>query len=793
MPIFSKKTLNRSWVRGTCKVLFVLGFFALLNWVFLSPYIKAWPLVSVDHSGHVAMGEMYANEIFPSLWGWTHTWLGGMPFPQFYTPLFFWLMALIFKILPFSYPDIYTVVVFLLSIATPYLIGNLAEYYIGKKYFWPTSLMSVLILSTYSGYLWGVTVQSTFQVGFVPQLFAFVVYLLWLKIFLKRERNTRSYITSTVLFACTLISNTFIVPVAVATFIIGVGTQLLPKFNRDKFLDLLKYYGSSFCIACALVSVWYLPMLPIRDYMSTRAGFYILPSSFWLISVCIVSLIVMSIVQAKKVKNYPWFVISVIVGALFIGAIINLRDIIPSIPIQNHRYVGPLFALLPLPFFFLIQHFFHQGKVRVAIIVASLTIAGCAFWWIAAFPFGINQWSDQLDIGKSVVTFLEQQKNLEGRILVEPGYGQGMEGRIANFYALRTKASKGLESSYSIFTEPTASSLFFVPLRNSIGIRPDPTTNASPLFPDSDYANQPIDWHLEQAEKLGIRYFLMHTPYIIKRMSVSQKLKIISSDNEWTLFEMATPVSLAEIPSYEPILTFSPVIIGYRDTTSIDFIRLTEESWIDHKNNLIFVAPQQTNIDLSNDFENFKTLLITDYKYTNLSSAYEKLKQFALKNDVILYPSDDALFKMLQSLPENYKVHIPVLSHIKDPKPPYNRSQIIEFVRFVNTYNKPTKDLNHRKILSFQKSNTSIEVEISTSTNKQLTPVLIKTSYFPSWENVSGGSVYMVSPTFMLTFSPESQEKVHFIFGKSLAYFTGTVVSLIGVLALVLCAFLITF
>ena len=50
---------------------------------------------AIDGSGHFAIGQIYDQSIFPDTFGWTNAYFGGMSFPNFYPPLFFWLVSLL--------------------------------------------------------------------------------------------------------------------------------------------------------------------------------------------------------------------------------------------------------------------------------------------------------------------------------------------------------------------------------------------------------------------------------------------------------------------------------------------------------------------------------------------------------------------------------------------------------------------------------------------------------------------------------------------------------------------------
>jgi uncharacterized membrane protein len=59
---------------------------------------RAW-----DGTGHYATAQIYDQTIFPDTFGWTHAYFGGMPFPNFYPPLFYWLVGLLHHTHRFSF------------------------------------------------------------------------------------------------------------------------------------------------------------------------------------------------------------------------------------------------------------------------------------------------------------------------------------------------------------------------------------------------------------------------------------------------------------------------------------------------------------------------------------------------------------------------------------------------------------------------------------------------------------------------------------------------------------------
>src|SRR5215207_1793044 len=51
---------------------------------------RAW-----DGSGHYAVAQIFDRQMFPDTFGWTDAYFAGMPFPNFYPPLFYWCIALL--------------------------------------------------------------------------------------------------------------------------------------------------------------------------------------------------------------------------------------------------------------------------------------------------------------------------------------------------------------------------------------------------------------------------------------------------------------------------------------------------------------------------------------------------------------------------------------------------------------------------------------------------------------------------------------------------------------------------
>lgn len=70
----------------------------LLSGKFLWSYWTNGAIGGADGSGHVAALHLYATYVYPDIQGWLPEFFGGMPFPVYYPPLFYWLGATLMKL-----------------------------------------------------------------------------------------------------------------------------------------------------------------------------------------------------------------------------------------------------------------------------------------------------------------------------------------------------------------------------------------------------------------------------------------------------------------------------------------------------------------------------------------------------------------------------------------------------------------------------------------------------------------------------------------------------------------------
>ena len=92
-------TKNRCWLLIGAVHLWWL----VLSGRFLWSFWTNDAIGGADGSGHVAALHLYALHVYPDIQGWLPEFFGGMPFPIYYPPLFYWCVALLQRTHLFSF------------------------------------------------------------------------------------------------------------------------------------------------------------------------------------------------------------------------------------------------------------------------------------------------------------------------------------------------------------------------------------------------------------------------------------------------------------------------------------------------------------------------------------------------------------------------------------------------------------------------------------------------------------------------------------------------------------------
>src|ERR1043165_6233278 len=179
-------------------------------------WLEVWRGVrahATDGSGHWGVAQIYNAGIFPDTFGWTDAYFGGMPFPNFYPPLFHWLVGLLGAtgLLPFGAG-------FQLCLLVPTLLMPAAVWLLARRLSGGSARVALtsacacvlmLVNMRFQTSTCGLDYASTFVAGFYTQPLGFVLLLAWFAAYVRARRSRLCASASCVLLALTVLGHFF--------------------------------------------------------------------------------------------------------------------------------------------------------------------------------------------------------------------------------------------------------------------------------------------------------------------------------------------------------------------------------------------------------------------------------------------------------------------------------------------------------------------------------------------------------------------------------------------------------
>ena len=323
----------------------------LLLEIWRSGVPRAW-----DGTGHYGIAQIYLQSIFPDTFGWTNAHLGGMPFPNFYPPFFFWCVALLTKTHIFSFTTAFKLMVSLPLLLIPAAVWFLAWSLSRKNYqvaFW-SALLSVFPLTSarFGGQMqWasGLDYFSTLAIGMYTQPLGFVFLLTWYAVYFDAHRRTSRFVGSSILLALAVLANYLNVIVATiivaATLFFDVLRLIRDKSDADGRRVLVAHTLSPI-VSVALTLFWLVPMLNAYGYFVTRPFSLVIITREMVIWYVLASVGILFWLRDRSRATYPHVATCLILGGILAFA----ASVSPRwLPLQANRLSPILYFLLAIP------------------------------------------------------------------------------------------------------------------------------------------------------------------------------------------------------------------------------------------------------------------------------------------------------------------------------------------------------------------------------------------------------------------------------------------------------------
>ena len=739
---------------------------------------------ATDGSGHWGVAQIYDAGIFPDTFGWTHAYFGGMPFPNFYPPLFHWLVGLL-NAAGLSQAAAFKIVLVVPVLLIPAAIWLLAWRLSGgsDKVATCSACACVLLLvnMNFQTSPCGLDYASTFVAGFYTQPPGFVLLLVWFAAYVRAGRSRLSAALCSVLLALTVLSNFFNAFTAAlliaATLALDVQSLWRAKeaARKEARHKLLTHFVTPL-IALALCLFWLVPMFGTYEFFVTRPLVVplgnLLTPWLWCWYVVAAAGVVLWLRKAGEgARAYLLTLFALAAGVVFASTVAP-----PWFPLQAFRFFSKLNFLLSVPVgvalaalleFFRVEVKRPRTSWAIARHVAVVTLALCAFGvFQSTRPTGGMAFyaPEENERMESVLRFAREHR--DGRYLVEvldvnrnPLHA---DGPALNAYL----GAQGNETLSVVYREASPNSIFFNALANSLSEGKDSFGISSVLADDLDFAAQPVARQLERARWLGVRYLLVESDAAKAKLAGEPSIAARHDFDRWSIFELGGDVAArACVLKYSPALVVSDFSLKGRRRNDLDFVRLAEEQFADGWFDVLLARSPERKIDRLDGLENFGALVIDTYDCDDEGRAFQTLRDYAQRRPLVLLASDTPLFRRISASRSEFP-HARIVERVRTEPPGervdsfqpsyhYDQSAIRQLwreVRAVLEWEKIVVDESDASVSTVVGKN-ELSLALDAARAPGDVPVLISTTYSPRWRAREGNRIYAATPFFMLTFA----------------------------------------
>lgn len=755
---------------------------------------RAW-----DGAGHYAVAQIYSQSIFPETFGWTHAYFAGMPFPNFYPPLYYWLIALLQGSHLFTFGAAFKLVTFVPVLLMPAAVWLLCRALTDESRLASVAAaLGAVALLLDERLLFplpaGLDYFSTFQIGLYTQPLGFVLLAAWYALYAETRQRPWRIVLSGLLLALTALANFFGAATA-AVFVLTTATADAVRYWRTNDPEdvsaarrtLLGHVVSP-ALAFCLTLFWVVPMIGQYGYFVTKP--YVIEANqlvtpYLLIWYALAAVGFVLWLRRPNGAAWPYTTACVVLAAFAVFAAV----LSPGwFPLQAPRFLTTLNLLLTVPAGLSLAAGFRRlaallgetggktrrlslGRARYATALVLLLLCLCVLaapaprWGNARAFYRENE---KGEIGE-ILAFASEHR--DGRYLVEvinptltPAYADAsFDARALNAYL----GAQGNQTLSTVFHEASPNALFTLPAINALSSSPDSFGISSALADDLDFAAQPLAQHIERARLLGVKYVVTRTPAMRERLSGEAAAALIAARHEfgwWSVLELkGDPAPRAQALAYRPALVVSALTLKLRRSNEWSFTRLAEEQFADGWFEVLLACSNERKIERLRGLEQFGALIIDEYVYDDEARAYEVLKRFAQDRQLILLSDDSGLFRRVSSS----RAEFPKLTIVERPET--DRGEPLEALQPTRHYqDNPVRRAWGAVRDALDKSKVAVPeagaVLSETAPNKiilstqgaaanVLTPVLLSNTYHPNWRRTDGEMTYAATPFHTLTFT----------------------------------------
>jgi len=563
----------------------------VLSGRFLWDYWSHGTIGGADGSGHVAALHLYATHVYPGIQGWLPEFFGGMPFPIYYPPLFYWLGATIMKL---AGVDAMLAAKVLTTASLAALPG--AIFGLGRRL--GLSSIEAAVSSTWAGViacgsnlasLGGVGLLGLFEVGLYTQTLGFAFFCLWCGALPHAQRSKTAAALAITSLTALILTNVHVLPLAAAfafSWLVFDYWQRRTRVTKRGHLIGSSIRSVMMIVAPLLIAgIWVVPLIYWYTYSIGRplhapvlfAGLGVL-NFIWLICLWVAWW------QRHQRPALASLCVALLIVA--IASLTPLGGMIRVIPFQPARVLSGAIILCTIPGTLLLSRtlrdFLGGGWLYKSVLAACVIVLALVHPWQ---KFGVSSLTSAE--AATLSKLRRAVKDLPpGMVLVEivkPKAifnSSGMDIReLATSRALTHQiAMDNRPILWCIFREQaitapfaTAVTNLFSATQENFEIDGTALSRATNLQITSG-----VDFKL--ASHLGVAYYLIHSPEQFDRLQNSREVTLVWDVEGWALFKnLLQPAPAIESVGSTPVLAWMSPHFKNRSPEDLELFNLWEE------------------------------------------------------------------------------------------------------------------------------------------------------------------------------------------------------------------------
>jgi len=747
---------------------------------------------AIDGSGHFAMAQIYDQSIFPDTFGWTNAYFAGMPFPNFYPPLFFWLVSLLHHTGLLSLGAAFKVMLAVPLIFMPLAFWIVSYLHSGRNQHVAngTAIACAAIYSLGQAFQpnAGLDLSSTLLDGFYTQPLGFLLLLFWILVYLSARQGFRQFAAAAILLSLTVLANFF----NAITAIIFIGSVLVcdvvglikntDPLQRQRQRRRLLWHSLSPVLAVSLSAFWLIPMISSYEFLVTRPLIEPLHKMMTTPLWCWYFLAAIGAVlwwRRQSDQLGPYFLTCFV---LLIALIFSSTFAPAWFPLQVFRFFSMINFLLCVPVGIslayvaqLYQNWVEKRrsalpKETTSPLIKQIVFVAISVVWVLGLAVGMSSkrltkvfafyTNETLPRITGPLNFAKDHN--DGRYLVEvlPPFANSGLLRSDSLALNAYLGAQGNQAISIVYREASPNSSFFNAELNAFSSYRENFGISSALLSDLDFINQPLAQHLKRLRFIGVRYLIIGSPQMKQRLEMEPDIVAAHNIDDWTIFELRDPVTALVRPlAYRPALVVSDFTVKMKRKNQYDFMRLAEEEFNDAWFDVLLVRTNEQRIDLLPQLDQFGALILEVYDYKDEDKAFVQLKNFAQTHALILVSSETPFFKRLKSTLDQFP-HATVIERTpedsgawidaQEPSEHYNVSSIR------NRWKAIREILDREKVAVISSAvNSQAEEDqlyVAPETTTDPVPVLVAQTFHPNWVRDDGKSLYASTPFFTVGF-----------------------------------------